>query len=119
MLDELAALNLLLLTTAVLYLAWKCFNGSGEAKAFAGFMTDRIEVLGGSMTEVGAILEDIATAVEQDSPSPSGPSAGLGGGLPELLLTGLMNRVSMSAEHGEAKSEVGEVHEGELIPPSE
>jgi hypothetical protein len=113
MLDYLLAIDLMLLTAAVLTLVWKCFNGSGEARLFAGFMTDRIEVLGGSMTEVGAILEDIATALEQDSPGPARAAPGLGGSPLELLGNLLMAKASIAPEHGEAESPVREVHEGE------
>ncbi len=101
MLTELIATDLFLLTVCQLILVWHCFKGRGDMGQFTEFMTDRLSTLGDGLNETGAILEDIADALEQDAPS---APAALGGSPLESILGLVMNRAAMGSEHGTSKT---------------
>jgi hypothetical protein len=114
MLDYLLAADLLILTVCQALLVYHCFKAGPRAALFAGFITERAEHLSDTLTEYGAILEDIASVLEDRSAGGGAPTGGApASGLTEMLLTGLMNRVTMGPEHGSQENPVGAVHEAE------
>jgi hypothetical protein len=120
MLDYLLAADLLLLTAAQVVLVWHCFKAGPKAALFAGFITERAEHLSDTLADYGAILEDIADALDGGSgggPSiPSIPSAG--GSIGEILTTALLSRAMSAATDGPPQSE-GEIRIGEIPTPNE
>lgn len=102
MLDYLLAADLLTLTVCQALLVWHCFKAGPKASLFAGFVTERAEHLSDTLVEYGAILEDIADSIDGhpgggSGPTPSAPA----GGLQEILLSGLLNRMMTGGAHGQ------------------
>jgi len=115
MLDYLLAADLLILTVTQLLLVWACFDYRKYREEFAKWMQVAHDDLATNATEYGAILEDIASALES-SGGGAGPSikpTQTGGGFPEILSNLLMARMSMGGEYAESKEEpVGSVSKG-------
>nr|AIE98807.1 hypothetical protein [uncultured marine group II/III euryarchaeote KM3_100_D04] len=120
-LDYVLGFDLLLLTLAQAMLVWFCFQSRKETGSFTGLITERADNLAEGLNAMGAIIEDIADLLEdRDGGGPfENPIPGVGASIPEVLLTALMNRTGMGAEHGTTPDEIGTVHESELIPPPE
>jgi hypothetical protein len=117
MLDYLLAADLAALTICQAILVWHCFRMEGKVPEY---IDNHATNLSGMLTEVGSILEDIATVLEA-SPSapPSGANRGLGESIPGILTDLFLAKMNMAGEHGITSEQVGTVHEGEQSSSSE
>ena len=112
MLEELLALDLLLITTLLAHISYHCFQFQKERPQILDSLNGKTTELFEILTEGGNLLADVADLL--DTAQPAGPVKQAAGSLPELLLTAFMSRPSMPNVDGKATdTEQGEIYEGE------
>jgi len=110
MLSELLAIDLLLITSLLAHISYHCFQFQRERPqildTFNGKSTELFDIL----TEGGNLLADIGDLLDRGKPA--GPAQQAVTGIPELLLTALMNRTAMPPPDGEKETgtKQGEIH---------
>jgi hypothetical protein len=122
MLDYLLTATLLIVTFTQLLLVWACHDFRQYRGEFSEWMRGEAHTIGQGLTEYGAILEDIASALESGSGGgvASLPIQGPGGGIAEILSNALISRIALASEHGESETHpVRAVHEAEQPTPEE
>jgi hypothetical protein len=99
MLSELLAIDLLLITSLLAHISYHCFQFQRERPQI-------LDTFNGKSTE----LSDIGDLLDRGKPA--GPAQQAASGIPELLLTALMNRTAMPPPDGEKETgtKQGEIH---------
>lgn len=114
MLDALLAADLALLTLAQMLLVWSCLRARREVPKWGEHVHAQATEWTGMLSEVGAVLTDIADALDEARTAAAGaPSPMAGASIGEMLTAGLMSRIMMASEHGATTQPVGPVHEGQ------
>lgn len=116
MLEELLAIDLLLITTLLAHISYHCFQFQKERPQILESLNGKTTELFDILTEGGNLLADIGDLLDQEVPS--SPVQKTGGGHPvEAILGLLMNRATMP-NHGESK-ENRPIHQEEQSETSE
>ena len=117
MLEELLALDLLLITSLLAHISYHCFQFQKERPQILDSMTAKTTELFEILTEGGNLLADLCDIVEPIQPK--GPVQQAAGSIPELLLTAFMSRTPMAPPDGtESERQGREIYEGQE-PPEE
>jgi hypothetical protein len=116
MLDYLLAAALLIVTLTQLLLVYACHDFRKYRLEFSTWMQAEAGRFSEGLTEYGAILDDIATTLENgaggvlSSPTKQGPGESIG----QILSNALISRMAMGAIHAESQAKPERtIHEGE------
>jgi hypothetical protein len=113
MVDYLLETQLLLVTSALLLLVYKCHQFRTDSSLFGEALNERADSLAEALNEAGAILDAIAEILEDSNGGGGGtpnPLTQTGSSIGQILTETVLSRMLMP-EHGETETNTdGAVH---------